>query len=72
MGFYSAFMVAERVDVYSKSHLPDAPAHHWVSAGSAGQFEISEAEGVRRGTKIILQLKGDCYDFAKEDIISGN
>lgn len=38
---------------------------------STGAYEIFEAEGVQRGTKIVIHLKGDCYDFAKEDIISG-
>ena len=37
-----------------------------------GKYEISEAEGVQRGTKIVVHLKGDAYDFAKEDIIRGN
>lgn len=32
---------------------------------------MSEADGVQRGTKIVVHLKGDCYDFAKEDVISG-
>jgi len=46
---------------HSKQHLFD----------SLGTYNISEAEGVERGTKITLHLKGDCYDFAKEDIIKG-
>lgn len=36
-----------------------------------GSFEVAEAEGVQRGTKIVVHLKGDCYDFAKEDKIKG-
>ena len=35
-------------------------------------YEMSEAEGVQRGTKIVIHLKGECYDYCKEDIISGN
>ena len=36
-----------------------------------GTYEVSDAENVQRGTKIVLHLKGDCYDFAKEEIIKG-
>lgn len=38
---------------------------------STGKYDISEAEGVQRGTKIVIHLKGDCYDYAKEDIVKG-
>lgn len=37
----------------------------------SGKYEISEAEGVERGTKIVIHLKGDSYDFAKEENIKG-
>lgn len=36
-----------------------------------GAYEIGEAENVDRGTKIVIHLKGDCYDFAKEEMIRG-
>jgi len=36
-----------------------------------GSYELSEAEAVERGTKIVLHLKGDCYDYAKENIVKG-
>ena len=42
-----------------------------VFSCSLGTYDIAEAEGVERGTKIIIHLKGDAYDFAKEDKISG-
>ncbi|KAK7503860.1 hypothetical protein BaRGS_00004983, partial [Batillaria attramentaria] len=70
VGFYSTFMVGDKVDVYTKSCQPGSAALKWSSDGS-GSYEVSEAEGVQRGTKIVVHLKGDCYDFAKEDIISG-
>lgn len=66
VGFYSAFMVADRVDVYSKSAEPDAPGYKWSSDGS-GVFEIAEASGVQQGTKIVLHLKDDCKEFSSED-----
>jgi len=68
VGFYSAFMVGEKVDVYTQSHKPDSVAYKWTSDG-LGKYEITEAEGVQRGTKLVIHLKGDSYDFAKEDKI---
>lgn len=38
---------------------------------STGSYDIAEAEGVQRGTKIVLHLKGDSYNYAKEDRIKG-
>ncbi|XP_012945462.1 heat shock protein 75 kDa, mitochondrial [Aplysia californica] len=69
VGFYSTFMVGDKVDVYTKSYQPGSTAYKWSSDGS-GKYDISEAEGVQRGTKIVVHLKGDCYDYAKEDIIT--
>lgn len=66
VGFYSAFMVADRVDVYSKAAEPGAPGYKWSSDGS-GVFEIAEANGVQQGTKIVLHLKDDCKEFSSED-----
>ncbi|EDK97224.1 TNF receptor-associated protein 1, partial [Mus musculus] len=65
VGFYSAFMVADKVEVYSRSAAPESPGYQWLSDGS-GVFEIAEASGVRPGTKIIIHLKSDCKDFASE------
>ncbi|XP_004587115.2 heat shock protein 75 kDa, mitochondrial isoform X2 [Ochotona princeps] len=65
VGFYSAFMVADRVEVYSRSAAPGSLGYQWRSDGS-GVFEIAEASGVRPGTKIILHLKSDCRDFSSE------
>ncbi|XP_077520855.1 TNF receptor associated protein 1 [Amblyomma americanum] len=63
VGFYSAFMVADRVEVFTQSRRTGAKAVRWSSDGS-GQYELSEAEGVQEGTKIVLTLKPDCADFA--------
>ncbi|NWS75336.1 TRAP1 protein, partial [Crotophaga sulcirostris] len=65
VGFYSAFMVADKVEVFSQSAEPGSPGYHWSSDGS-GVFEIAEASGVRTGTKIIVHLKEDCKEFANE------
>ncbi|XP_050959181.1 heat shock protein 75 kDa, mitochondrial [Labeo rohita] len=53
VGFYSAFMVADKVDVYSQSAEPGVAGYKWSSDGSE-VFEIAEASGVRQGTKIVL------------------
>ncbi|XP_032053735.1 heat shock protein 75 kDa, mitochondrial [Aythya fuligula] len=66
VGFYSAFMVADKVEVFSQSAEPGSPGYHWSSDGS-GMFEIAEASGVRTGTKIIIHLKEECKEFANED-----
>uniref|UniRef100_A0A669CAR6 Heat shock protein 75 kDa, mitochondrial n=1 Tax=Oreochromis niloticus TaxID=8128 RepID=A0A669CAR6_ORENI len=66
VGFYSAFMVADHVDVYTRSSETGAPGYKWSSDGS-GVFEIAEATGVQQGTKIVLHLKDDCKEFSSED-----
>jgi len=63
VGFYSAFMVAESVTVYSHSWKTDEPGHRWSSDGT-GSYEIEEVEGLRRGTKIVIKLKNDCQEFS--------
>ncbi|KAB5554106.1 hypothetical protein PHYPO_G00046350 [Pangasianodon hypophthalmus] len=68
VGFYSAFMVADKVDVYSQSAEPGVPGYKWSSDGS-GVFQIAEASGVRQGTKIVLHLKNECKEFSSEDCV---
>jgi len=65
VGFYSAFMVAKSVKVYSHSWKKDEPGHGWSSDGS-GSYEIEESEGQRRGVKVVVELKDDCAEFAQE------
>jgi len=61
VGFYSAFMVANKIEVFSQSYKGDQ-AHYWVSEG-AGEYAISPAENVLRGTRIVLHLKDDAKEF---------
>ncbi|XP_055846859.1 heat shock protein 75 kDa, mitochondrial [Episyrphus balteatus] len=68
VGFYSAFMVADRVDVYTKSSKVGSPGLRWSSDGS-GSYEIQEAENVAYGTKIVIHLKPECREYADEDRI---
>ncbi len=65
VGFYSAFMVAKSVKVYSHSWKKDAPGHVWTSDGS-GSYEVEEVADQRRGAKIVVELKDDCADFAQD------
>merc|ERR1719183_3267269 len=66
VGFYSAFLVAEKVTVISKS-IDDSTQWRWES-DAGGTFTIVEDEGepLTRGTKIILSLKSDNLEFAEE------
>ncbi|KAL9972932.1 hypothetical protein ACROYT_G019332 [Oculina patagonica] len=63
VGFYSTFMVADKVDVYTRSFSPDSKGFLWTSDGS-GSFEIAEAENVSRGTKVVMRLKEPYKSFA--------
>ena len=66
VGFYSAFMVAKEVKVYSRSWKADEPGHVWISDGS-GAYSVEEVEGQRRGTKIVISLNDDEKRYAKAD-----
>jgi len=65
VGFYSAFMVAKKVTVLSRSFAPDETGWQWTSEGGGG-YEIAPAVDLPRGTKITLELKDDAKDFAQE------
>jgi len=65
VGFYSAFMVAKSVKVYSHSWRTDAAGQLWTSDGS-GSYEIEESADQSRGCKIVVELKDDCADFAQD------
>lgn len=68
VGFYSAFMVAERVEVYTHSWQKEALGYCWSSEG-AGEYTIEEASGCRRGCKIVIKLKDEYKEFAKGDVV---
>lgn len=65
VGFYSAFMVADEVKVYTHSWREEGEHLIWTSDGKTG-YEIEPTEGQRRGCKIVLKLKAECSEFAKE------
>ncbi|MET4614727.1 molecular chaperone HtpG [Stenotrophomonas sp. 2619] len=64
VGFYSAFIVADQVDVYSRrAGLPASEGVHWSSRGE-GEFDVEAIDKPERGTRIVLHLKDDQHDFA--------
>ena len=64
VGFYSSFIVADRVDVYSRrAGLEAAAGVHWQSTGD-GEFSVATVELPERGTRIVLHLKEGEQDFA--------
>jgi TNF receptor-associated protein 1 len=65
VGFYSVFMVAESVKVFTRSYRPDADSLCWSSDGS-GSYEIEPASGERRGTRIVIKLKEEYKSFAQK------
>lgn len=69
LGFYSAFMVAEKVEIITKSYK-DEPAAHWTCDGSP-DFTLEEADKTERGTEIILHIAEDSTEFLEEGRISG-
>ncbi|WP_371803989.1 molecular chaperone HtpG [Candidatus Lokiarchaeum ossiferum] len=65
VGFYSVFMVAEKVEVITKSYLKDEQSYRWVSDGS-GEFTITEADKEERGTEIIIHLREEENDYKNQ------
>lgn len=70
VGFYSAFMAADKVEVFTHSWDEETEHLKWESDGQSG-YTVSDAEGEKRGCRIIVHLKEDCADFAKEATIKG-
>lgn len=64
LGFYSAFMVAEKVEIITKSYK-DEPAVHWVCDGSP-EFTLAPADKTDRGTEIILHVAEDSLEFLED------
>jgi len=69
LGFYSAFMVAEKVEIITKSYK-DEPAAHWTCDGSP-EFTLEPADKTSRGTEIILHIAEDSLEFLEDSKISG-
>lgn len=67
LGFYSAFMVADKVEIKTKSYT-DSPAMHWTCDGSP-EYTMEECKKKDRGTEIILHITDDCKEFLEEQRI---
>ena len=65
LGFYSAFMVADRVEINTLSYKADAKPVHWVSDGGT-EFEMTDGDKAGHGTVITLYLNEDSTEFANE------
>ncbi len=66
LGFYSSFMVADKVEIFTQSYNADAPSMHWSCDGSP-EYEMEElAEKRDRGTQIVLHLSDDCKEYCEE------
>eukprot|EP01128_Nolandella_sp_AFSM9_P002084 TRINITY_DN12473_c0_g1_i1.p1 TRINITY_DN12473_c0_g1~~TRINITY_DN12473_c0_g1_i1.p1 ORF type:complete len:786 (+),score=275.51 TRINITY_DN12473_c0_g1_i1:34-2358(+) len=69
VGFYSAFMVSNKIKVYSKG-ASESGERGWVwESDGSGTFTISQAEPVQRGTKIVMYLRQDCEEFAVKQTV---
>ncbi|MBQ3173044.1 MAG: molecular chaperone HtpG, partial [Alistipes sp.] len=70
LGFYSSFMVADKVEIFSQSYRSDMKSVHWSCNGSP-EFEMEELdEKLDRGTRIVLHLSDDCAEYAQRAEIS--
>jgi molecular chaperone HtpG len=68
LGFYSSFMVADRVDIITRSYRDDAKGVKWTCDGSPA-FEIDDCEKADRGTDIVLHISDDCVEFLEKNKI---
>jgi molecular chaperone HtpG len=69
LGFYSSFMVAEKVEIFTKSFLEDAKAVRWECDGSP-QYILEDVERAERGTEIVLHIAEDSTEFLEEHRIT--
>ena len=69
LGFYSAFMVAEKVEIQTLSYQDGAAPAKWTCDGST-EFEISEGSRIERGTDVILYINSESEEFLEESRIS--
>ena len=69
LGFYSAFMVSDKVEIFTQSYDNEKPSVHWVCDGSP-EYSMEElAEKRERGTSIVLHLSEECAEYAEQSKI---
>ncbi|MBI9040687.1 molecular chaperone HtpG [Lutibacter sp.] len=69
LGFYSSFMVASKVEIYSKSFAEDSKAVRWECDGSP-KYTLEETDRTERGTEIVLHIDDDSLEFLEESRIT--
>ena len=69
LGFYSAFMVADKVEIYTQSYQEGAKAMHWLCDGSP-EYQMEETEKDDRGTDIVVHLDKDTEEYLDENRIN--
>lgn len=69
LGFYSAFMVSEKVEIFTQSHREDAPAVRWECDGSP-EYTLEETEKAGRGTDIVLHINEESQEFLESSRIA--
>jgi molecular chaperone HtpG len=70
LGFYSSFMVSEKVEILTKSHQTDSPAVKWVCDGSP-DYSLDVIQDKERGSDIILHIDKESEEFLEESRIEG-
>jgi molecular chaperone HtpG len=70
LGFYSAFMVADKVEVISKSHQENSEPAKWICDGST-EFELTSAKKETRGTDVVLHINSESEEFLDEFRLKG-
>ena len=70
LGFYSAFMVSDKVEIFTQSYQEDAKAVHWSCNGSPEYAMEELAEARERGTSIVLHLSEDCAEYGDESKVT--
>ena len=68
LGFYSSFMVADKVEIITKS-FKDEPAAHWICDGSP-EYSLKKSDKKNRGTEVILHVSKDSKDYLEESKIT--
>ncbi len=68
LGFYSAFMVSDKVEIFSQSYLPDAKAVHWSCSGDP-EYTMEETIKSERGTDVVLHINGEFKQYLEDATI---
>lgn len=71
LGFYSAFMVAERVEAVTKSYIADEPGVTWVLRRQIQEYTLAPNDKQERGTDIVLHISEDAVEYFRSHRIEG-